>query len=111
MLNKKQLAAIQLIIYSDKADCAIAEEVGINPATLWRWKQLEEFKDELEAENRRKFKDLQTMALKTMERLAAKGNFQAVKYILDGNYYAPTEKHDVQVDAKIEVDYGENEQK
>lgn len=107
MLKKSQLAAIQLIIYSDKSDGEIAEEVGINPSTLWRWKQTEEFQKGLEEENRRKFKDLQKEALKTMENLVKRGNFQAAKYILDGNNYAPTEKHDVQLDARIEIDYGE----
>jgi transposase-like protein len=108
MLKKNQLAAIQLIIYSDKPDCAIAEEVGVNPSTLWRWKQTEEFQQKLEEENRRKFKDLQTQALKAMENLIKNGSFQAAKYILDGNNYAPTEKHEMQLDAKIEVDYGED---
>lgn len=107
MLNKKQLAAIQLLIYSDKADCEIAEEVGCNPTTLWRWKQLEEFQNELEAENRRKFRSLQTMALKSMQNLVAKGHFAAAKYILDGNYYLPTEKSEVHMDAEIKVDYGD----
>lgn len=107
MLKKSQLTAIQLMIYSDKSDDAIAKEVGVNPSTLWRWKQTEEFQGALVEENRRKFKDLQKEALKTMENLVKRGNFQAAKYILDGNSYAPTEKHDVQVDAKIEIDYGE----
>lgn len=107
MLKKSQLAAIQLIIYSDKSDGEIAEEVGINPSTLWRWKQTEEFQNGLVEENRRKFKSLQQEALKTLENLVKRGNFQAAKYILDGNNYAPTEKHDVQLDARIEIDYGE----
>lgn len=111
MLNKKQLAAIQLMIYTDKEDPVIAEEVGVNRTTIWRWKQLEEFQSELEAENRRKFKDLQTQALKTMENLIKRGSFQAAKYVLDGNSYAPTEKHDVQLDATIQIDYGEDAQK
>lgn len=107
-LTGKQYEAIQLLLYSDMQECAIAEQLEINPSTLWRWKQNEEFAKELEAENRRKFKSLQQQALQTLERLLKEGNFNAAKYILDGNGYAPTEKQEIKMDAKIEVDYGED---
>lgn len=107
-LAKKQYEAIQLLLYSDMQECAICEQLEINPSTLWRWKQNEEFTTELEAENRRKFRSLQKEALQTLERLLKEGNFNAAKYILDGNDYAPTERQSIQMDAKIEVDYGED---
>lgn len=110
MLSKKQRDAIQLLIYTDKKDVEIIEELQLGCATLWRWKQQDEFREELEKENRRKFKSLQKEALKTMAKLIEEGHFQAAKYILDGNDYAPTDKHEVDMTANITVDYGDEDE-
>ena len=110
MLKKKQRDAIHLLVYSDMKDNEIKSEVGISDATLWRWKQDEEFIAEVEKENRKKFGSLQVEALKAMADLIAKGNYYAAKYILDGNYYAPTEKHEVDMNANITVDYGDDDE-
>lgn len=110
-LSKKQLSAIQYIVYTDKEDSEIAPEIGVDRSTIWRWRKLDEFNDAIEAECRRKFKKLQTTALNGLETLVARGHFGAIKYIMDGNSYAPTEKHDVLLDATIQVDYGEDAQK
>ena len=109
MLKKKQYEAINLLVYSDLKDSEVREALEISDATLWRWKKNEEFVAELEKENRRKFKNLQIQALHTMTKLMNQGHFQAAKYILDGNDYAPTEKHEVDMTANITVDYGEDE--
>lgn len=109
MLKKKQRDAIQLLVYSEMKDSEIKEELDISDSTFWRWKKNEEFCAELEKENRRKFKSLQREALHTMARLVSEGHFQAAKYILDGNDYAPTEKHELDMSATITVDYGEEE--
>jgi hypothetical protein len=109
MLKKKQYEAIQLLVYSEMKDSEVKEELNISDSTLWRWKKDEEFIAELEKENRRKFKSLQTQALHTMAKLIEQGHFQAAKYILDGNDYAPTEKHELDMTATITVDYGEDD--
>ncbi len=109
MLKKKQYEAINLLVYTDMRDAEIKEKLNISDSTLWRWKKNDEFIAELEQENRRKFKRLQTKAIKTMEALVDQGHFQAAKYILDGNSYAPTEKHELDMSATITVDYGEDD--
>lgn len=110
MLKKKQYEAINLLVYSDMKDSEVKETLDISDATLWRWKKDEEFVAELEKENRRKFKNLQIQALHTMTRLLNQGHFQAAKYILDGNDYAPTEKHELDMTANITVDYGDDDE-
>lgn len=110
MLKKKQRDAIQLLVYTDMRDCEVIKELNIGESTLWRWKKNEEFCAELEKENRRKFKSLQREALHTMARLVSEGHFQAAKYILDGNDYAPTEKHELDMTANITVDYGDDDE-
>ena len=45
-----------------------------------------------------------------MAKLIEEGHFQAAKYILDGNDYAPTEKHELDMSATITVDYGEDDE-
>ena len=109
MLKKNQYEAINLLVYTDMRDAEIKEKLNISDSTLWRWKKNDEFIAELEQENRRKFKRLQTKAIKTMEVLVDQGHFQAAKYILDGNSYAPTEKHELDMSATITVDYGEDD--
>lgn len=91
-------------------DSEVKEELNISDSTLWRWKKDEEFCAELEKENRRKFKSLQTQALHAMAKLINEGHFQAAKYILDGNDYAPTEKHELDMTANITVDYGDDDE-
>lgn len=110
MLKKKQYEAIQLLVYKEMKDSEVKRELDISDSTLWRWKKDEEFLAELEKENRRKFKSLQIQALNTMTKLMQEGHFQATKYILDGNYYAPTEKHEVDMTANITVDYGDDDE-
>jgi predicted DNA-binding protein (UPF0251 family) len=110
MLKKKQYEAIQLLVYKEMKDGEVRAALDISDATLWRWKKNEEFQSELEKENRRKFKSLQTQALTQMRRLMEEGHFQATKYILDGNYYAPTEKHELDMSATITVDYGDDDE-
>ena len=110
MLKKKQRDAIQLLVYTEMKDSEVKEELNISDSTLWRWKKDEEFCAELEKENRRKFKSLQIRALQTMENLMEQGHFQATKYILDGNDYAPTEKHELDMTANITVDYGDDDE-
>lgn len=109
MLKKKQYEAIQLLVYKEMKDSEVKAALDISDSTFWRWKKNEEFQEELEKENRRKFKSLQVQALHTMSKLMQEGHFQATKYILDGNYYAPTEKHEVDMSANITVDYGDED--
>lgn len=109
MLKKKQYEAIQLLVYENMTHSEIETELKISHSTFWRWQKDEEFIAELEKENRRKFKSLQIKALQTMEALMEQGHFQAAKYILDGNDYAPTEKHELDMSATITVDYGEDD--
>lgn len=109
MLKRKQYEAIQLLVYKEMRQTEIENELGISHSTMWRWLKDEEFQEELEKENRRKFKNLQVQALATMSKLMQEGHFQATKYILDGNYYAPTEKHEVDMSANITVDYGDED--
>lgn len=109
MLKKKQYEAIQLLVYKGMKHSEIESELNVSHSTFWRWQKDEEFIAELEKENRRKFKSLQTQALQTMAKLMEEGHFQAAKYILDGNYYAPTEKHEVDMSANIIVDYGDDD--
>lgn len=110
MLKKKQYEAIQLLVYKEMRDSEVYRTLGISDSTLWRWKKDEEFCAELEKENRRKFKSLQIQALTTMRALMEQGHFQATKYILDGNDYAPTEKHELDMTATISVDYGDDDE-
>lgn len=110
MLKKKQYEAIQLLVYTEMKQSEIESELNVSHSTFWRWQRDEEFMNELEKENRKKFRNLQTKALHTMTKLMEQGHFQATKYLLDGNNYAPTEKHELDMSATITVDYGDDDE-
>jgi len=46
-LNEKQLAALELMLLGRKT-CDIAEAIGVERRTLWRWKKEELFREELD---------------------------------------------------------------
>jgi hypothetical protein len=42
-LTRRQRAAVELLVLDELSDEAIAQQIGVNPATLYRWKKLPDF--------------------------------------------------------------------
>lgn len=104
-LNNKQKKAIELLVYSPyMSQNMIAQEIGVNRITLYRWREEnEEFKEELDKAIKKRWKAAETIAVNTMINLAQEGNVQAAKYMLDSLGYKPTEKIEAKVDARAQV--------
>lgn len=87
----------------------IAKLAGVSVATFLRYRQDKEFMERYEARCREKFKALQAKAIESMEKLMEEGHFQASKYILDGNEYAPKQKVEVSTPTAIKITITESE--
>ena len=100
-LNTKQLACIEIMLANPNASYEkLAEMVGCNRNTITAWKRNEEFQAEYSRRLKEMWKDSEAIAVKTMIKLADEGNFQASKYILDSQGYAPAQK--IEADVKTE---------
>ena len=96
MLNNKQLNCIDLMITTDKKQKEIAKQISVAESTIIDWKKDAEFKEELETQTRKYFKELARQAQKVMRELLKDKNssvrFQASKDILDRAGYKPIEQ-------------------
>lgn len=101
---KQMLAAHKMAHEPQKTVKQIAEELGISVDTVYQWRRKESFMDEVEKESRLIFRRMQSKAVSKMEELIDNGNFNAVKYVLDGNRYAPEQKIDLSTDVKVVIE-------
>lgn len=103
-LKPKQRALIEAIIaYPSAPHTELAEIVGINRNTITVWKRDAEFQAALDARLKEVWKDSEAIAIDTMRKLAAQGNFQGAKYILDSLGYAPAQKIQAEVNTDISI--------
>ena len=103
-LKPRQLKLLEAMLASPMApDTALAEEIGINRNTVRKWKNLEEFQEELRVRLAEQWKDSERMAVDRMQSLAREGNFQALKYILDNLGYAAVQKIEADLHSDIVI--------
>lgn len=87
-LTNQQLKAINLLVYTDKTQDAIADEVDCNRTTLWEWRtKNKKFMDALNKERSRKLNTLGDVAMKELEAILKDNSdkrtqFQAIKAVL-----------------------------
>ena len=87
-LTGRELQAIELMISTPMTQKQIAEKIGVNDETVYRWTKKPIFQAKLEEENKKRFHGLAVYAQKELSRLALKGKnehtrMQACKDILD----------------------------
>lgn len=104
-LKPKQKALIEAIIAHPNAPhTELAEIVGINRNTITVWKRDPEFQEALDARIKEVWKDSEMLAVNAMRNLAAQGNFNGAKYILDSLGYAPAQRIEAEVkEANINI--------
>lgn len=103
-LNKKQRMAIELLTSGRGMTYKeIAAEVGVNPKTLWDWRNLPDythFQDELKRINDARWDATVDAARDAAIRLCKEGKADFVKFVLQNAGYNPTQK----VEADIHTD-------
>ena len=55
-----------------------------------------------------RFRSMEALAIKKLKEEIDSNNFKAIQYLLDGLGYKAKEQQEIQMEAKIEVDYGES---
>ena len=89
----------------------VCQEVGVSRDTLHRWRnETPEFQTALEKAIKDRWKSAESLAVNTMINLAAEGNFQAVKYMLDNLGYKAPDKIEANVknDVVIRIGYDDD---
>ena len=109
-LSAKQLKCIQLMVYTNKTQVQIAEEIGVNKSTITVWMNNEMFKEALEKETRKSLGNLSQKAVRKLGELIDSNNpivaLSACKGILNKSGYKETEKIE-QTTKVIEVEVAE----
>lgn len=106
-LTDKQKLALELLTcgrgmkYKD-----IAEEVGVNPKTLWDWRNEPEFtlfQEELNRINEQRWLATIDIARESAAKLCAEGKSDMVKFVLQNAGYNPTQKIEAEVNTDINI--------
>ncbi len=89
-ITEQMAQAISLLVWSDKTKTEIAEEIGIDRTTLYRYYKRDDFMNELQKERRNKFAVYGDVASKELLKLVKddsdkRTQLQAIKMILGEN--------------------------
>ncbi len=106
-LNEKQQKALELLTSGrGMSYTAIAEEVGVNRKTLYRWThepQFASFQECWKQLNDEKWIATVEAAREAALKLCLEGKTDMVKFILQNAGYNPTQKVEADVDVKSQV--------
>lgn len=105
---KMKLCAEILVNDPERSLGDIAQELGVDPSTLWRWRKREDYKAYEHELCHERFMDLEKLAIQKLKENTMNNNQKAIEYLLDYIGYKPKEQQEIQMDAKIEIDYGED---
>lgn len=105
MLSAKQERCIELLLTTDMTRKQIADSVGVNPATIYRWLGDEDFSTEYSTRLRKSLGEATAKAFRTMIELLDSGQdsirYAAARDILDRAGYKPTDKLQVDGESKV----------
>jgi hypothetical protein len=95
LTSKMKLCAEILVNEPEKPIDDVANELGVHRATIWKWRQREDYKAYEHELCHERFLSLEKLAIQKLKENATKGNQRAVEYLLDYIGYKATEKVDV----------------
>lgn len=89
-ITEQMAHAISLLVWTDKGKQQIADEIGVDRVTLYRWYKRDDFMNELQKERRTKFAVYGDVASKELLKLVRddsdkRTQLQAIKMILGEN--------------------------
>ncbi len=103
-LKAKQIELLETMLANPMMpDTKLAELLGLNNKTVGKWRKEPEFQAELKKRLAEQWKSAESLAQKKMIELAAEGNFQANKYILDSLGYAPTQRIEADINTDVVI--------
>lgn len=103
-LTAKRLELLEAMLAQPMlSDVKLGQLLDLNNKTVGKWRKEPEFQAELKARLAQQWKDAESLAQRKMIDLAAEGNFQANKYILDSLGYAPAQKVQAEINGDISI--------
>ena len=106
-LTPKQKLAIELLTNGQGLSYkAIAEQVGVNPKTLWDWRNepgFTHFQEELERINTQRWMATVDAAREAAFNLCKNGNQRMVEFVLKNEGYNPTQKVEAELTNDITI--------
>lgn len=113
-LTKKQKMAIELLTSGRGMSYKeIAEAVGVNPKTLWTWRNEPEFvtfQEELKRINDERWLATVDAAREAAIKLVKEGNQKMVEFVLKNEGYNPTQKLEADIKTDIVITIGDEEE-
>lgn len=107
-LTAKRLELLEaMLTYPMMSNVKLAELLELNNKTVGKWMKEPEFQAEMKRRLEEQWKAAESLAQKKMIELAAEGNFNANKYILDSLGYAPAQKIEADINTDIVINIGE----
>ena len=109
MLKPKERALAELMCCEPSLKVIeYAQKCGISEKTVYLYKNKPEFQQFLDELCKKKFKSMESLALKKLREEVDSNNFKAIQYVLDSLGYKAKEEQEVSMDVSIEIDYGED---
>lgn len=103
-LNAKQKALAELMVLNPGfTNVQYAEEIDIDPKTLYKWKKTDEFQEYMHQCCQEKFRDLEQLALTKLQENIEKNHQKAIEYALDYLGYKATQKVEAEVNTDINI--------
>lgn len=106
-LTPKQRMALELLTNGQGLSYkAIAEQVGVNPKTLWDWRNEPEFthfQEELERINTQRWMATVDAAREAAFNLCKNGNQKMVEFVLKNEGFNPTQKVEAELSNDISI--------
>ena len=106
-LTQKQKKAIELLTSGEAYTLKeVAEQVRVNPKTLWDWRnepQFAEFQEELNRVNNERWAAAVDAARQAAIRLCKEGNQKMVQFVLQNEGYNPTHKVEADLHTDINI--------
>ena len=106
-LNTKQKKAIELLTSGEGLNLKeVAEQVGVNPKTLWSWRNLPEyvtFQEELKRINDERWQAAVDAARQGAIKLCQNGNQKMIEFVLKNEGYNPTQKVEADISTDINI--------
>lgn len=93
MLKPKQKKAAEIMVDEPNlSGFKIAERLGIDPTTMYRWRKNEEFQEYVHSLCKERFKDMEKLAIEKLREHVKNNNWKATEYVLNGLGYKPKEE-------------------
>ena len=106
-LTQKQKIAIELLTSGEAYTLKeVAEQVNVNPKTLWDWRnepQYTLFQEELNKVNNERWAAAVDAARQAAIRLCKEGNQKMVQFVLQNEGYNPTQKLEADLHTDINI--------